>query len=84
MHMCQDKEGEIKFAFPELFKDLAGYRDFDKRVLWKPETDRFGEKYYGYNNYKSKKQPCPVLSQETVLSHIHTNIHIHTHAHIHM
>ena len=60
-----DKDGEIKFAFPELFKQLPGYHDFDARVRSKSKKPA---DYYGYNNWREKGIAKPKLDQEKVAS----------------
>ena len=56
-----DKEGNIKFGFPALFRELAGYHDFAKRI--RTQSKKPGD-YHGYDNWRKKGTGRPKLTQE--------------------
>ena len=62
-----DKEGNLKFGFPSLFKSLVGYSKFDERIR---STSTKAADYYGYDNWRRKQKGKPKLEQEGVTAHI--------------
>ena len=63
------KSGDVRYAFPDLFKGLAGYTDFDTKVR---STSKKAADYYGYNNWRSKKDGCPNFTVTNVDANLNT------------
>ena len=55
-----DKEDNLKFGFPALFRELAGYHDFAERIRSRSKKP---DDYHGYDNWRKKGTGRSKLTQ---------------------